>query len=66
MEPLSPEVFKKLWMWHWGTWVIGDHGGTGGMVGLVDLGGFSNLNNSRKALEIGSEGLGRGTGQELD
>lgn len=37
---------KAVGMWHLGTWVRGGLGRAGGMVGLDDRRGFSNLNNS--------------------
>lgn len=41
MESQSPYL-AAIWMWHLGIWV----GGTRGTIGLDDLRGYSNLNNS--------------------
>lgn len=36
----SPEVFKRLWMWHWGIWFRGDYDDAGLIVELDDLEGI--------------------------
>lgn len=34
---------KAVWMWHWGMWFTGEHGGDRLTVGLDYLGGLFKL-----------------------